>query len=311
MLRFFEPEANTRRLASTPPPPQLDTNAAVPPESPTVALRRSSSLLAKVNLMKNHWLPSSLPTVADVNVSPSPSPDPSSAAANSSNAFGVCCCGGGGGGGDSGIFWQDAGGVLRRQATDPFPETVRGGRSSSSMAADTRRRSNQLDMLDWRKRRSMVHEEENKKIADLKRQKTSADEKLYLLPSFGRPSSPKMIASINQTIKEPVKNQKLGDKITALQQLVSPFGKTDTASVLQEATVYIKALHEQIHFQLLNRLHFEANSSRSIQGNGVSGRSRLNDRGLCIIPISSAILISFANQECPDYSIRELTNQLN
>ncbi|KAI0498277.1 hypothetical protein KFK09_021518 [Dendrobium nobile] len=247
MLRFFEPEANTRWLASTPPPPQLNTNAAVPPESPTAALRRSSSLLAKVNLMKNRWLPSSLPMVTDVNVTPSPSPDPSSAAANSSNAFGVCCGGGGGGGGgDSGIFWHEAGGVLRRQASDPFPEIFQ-ERSSSSMAADTRRRSNQLDMLDWRRGGSIVHEEENKKFADHKRQKTSADEKLYLLPSFGRPSSPKMRASINQTIKEPVKNQKLGDKITALQQLVSPFGKTDTASVLQEATVHIKALHEQIN----------------------------------------------------------------
>ncbi|ONM56915.1 basic helix-loop-helix (bHLH) DNA-binding superfamily protein [Zea mays] len=39
---------------------------------------------------------------------------------------------------------------------------------------------------------------------------------------------------------------KLGDKITALQQIVSPFGKTDTASVLYEAINYIKWLHEQV-----------------------------------------------------------------
>ncbi|KAG2626556.1 hypothetical protein PVAP13_3KG368500 [Panicum virgatum] len=32
-----------------------------------------------------------------------------------------------------------------------------------------------------------------------------------------------------------VRKEKLGDRITALQQLVSPFGKTDTASVLHEA----------------------------------------------------------------------------
>ncbi|KAF0893412.1 hypothetical protein E2562_024223 [Oryza meyeriana var. granulata] len=39
---------------------------------------------------------------------------------------------------------------------------------------------------------------------------------------------------------------KLGEKITALQQIVSPFGKTDTASVLLETINYIKFLHEQI-----------------------------------------------------------------
>ncbi|CAL9206913.1 unnamed protein product, partial [Musa hybrid cultivar] len=43
-----------------------------------------------------------------------------------------------------------------------------------------------------------------------------------------------------------VRKEKLGDRITALQQLVSPFGKTDTASVLQEAIEYIKFLHDQV-----------------------------------------------------------------
>ncbi|KAL2932134.1 hypothetical protein RDABS01_037544 [Bienertia sinuspersici] len=44
-----------------------------------------------------------------------------------------------------------------------------------------------------------------------------------------------------------VRKEKLGDRITALQQLVSPFGKTDTASVLHEAIEYIKFLHDQVH----------------------------------------------------------------
>ncbi|KAG2574040.1 hypothetical protein PVAP13_7KG295800 [Panicum virgatum] len=39
---------------------------------------------------------------------------------------------------------------------------------------------------------------------------------------------------------------KLGEKITALQQIVSPFGKTDTSSVLFETIGYIKFLHEQL-----------------------------------------------------------------
>ncbi|KAG8086901.1 hypothetical protein GUJ93_ZPchr0010g9264 [Zizania palustris] len=43
-----------------------------------------------------------------------------------------------------------------------------------------------------------------------------------------------------------VRKEKLGDRITSLQQLVSPFGKTDTASVLHETIEYIKFLHDQV-----------------------------------------------------------------
>ncbi|XP_050366150.1 transcription factor bHLH113-like isoform X2 [Argentina anserina] len=42
------------------------------------------------------------------------------------------------------------------------------------------------------------------------------------------------------------KREKLGERISALQQLVSPFGKTDTASVLHEAMGYIRFLHDQV-----------------------------------------------------------------
>ncbi|KAL8507615.1 hypothetical protein ACS0TY_018230 [Phlomoides rotata] len=42
------------------------------------------------------------------------------------------------------------------------------------------------------------------------------------------------------------KKEKVSERISALQQLVSPYGKTDTASVLLEAMEYIRFLHEQV-----------------------------------------------------------------
>ncbi|KAL5208140.1 hypothetical protein ABZP36_032575 [Zizania latifolia] len=56
-----------------------------------------------------------------------------------------------------------------------------------------------------------------------------------------RTQEPSPAQSTVKVIKE-----KLGDRITALHQLVSPFGKTDTASVLLEAIGYIRFLHGQI-----------------------------------------------------------------
>ncbi|GJN21814.1 hypothetical protein PR202_gb09330 [Eleusine coracana subsp. coracana] len=101
--------------------------------------------------------------------------------------------------------------------------------------------------------------------------------------------------------KQQVPKVKIGEKITALQQIVSPFGKTDTASVLFETIKYIKFLHEQV--QLLSEPY--TNSSRNklrcmFQGNvpwgdhaaaeaskqGEAVEHDLRDRGLCLVPVS-------------------------
>ncbi|KAM0953584.1 putative transcription factor bHLH family [Dioscorea sansibarensis] len=80
------------------------------------------------------------------------------------------------------------------------------------------------------------------------------------------------------TIESPTRrSQKLGDRITALQQLVSPFGKTDTASVLQEANVCIKVLHEQI--KVLTSPYFTKGFKEEKDKDLQSG-------GLCLVPIS-------------------------
>ncbi|KAL8247670.1 hypothetical protein R6Q59_008886 [Mikania micrantha] len=70
---------------------------------------------------------------------------------------------------------------------------------------------------------------------------------------FQQPFSPRMKVSDWRCQQVPVRrSQKLADKITALQKLVSPYGKTDTASVLQEAHISISLLHDQIKVNLLS-----------------------------------------------------------
>ncbi|MCL7024926.1 hypothetical protein MKW94_004322, partial [Papaver nudicaule] len=71
---------------------------------------------------------------------------------------------------------------------------------------------------------------------------------------------PKQDSSTVSSVKVQVPKVKLGDRITALQQIVSPFGKTDTASVLQEAIGYIKFLQEQV--QLLSNPYVKPNSNK-------------------------------------------------
>uniref|UniRef100_A0A0E0EYE6 BHLH domain-containing protein n=1 Tax=Oryza meridionalis TaxID=40149 RepID=A0A0E0EYE6_9ORYZ len=98
---------------------------------------------------------------------------------------------------------------------------------------------------------------------------------------------------------------KLGDKITALQQIVSPFGKTDTASVLYEAINYIKWLHEQV--QLLSDPYMKSSSSKDYNAWGGLDRKEkadaevdLRSRGLCLVPVSCTPQV-YRDNNGPDY----------
>ncbi|KAL3824373.1 hypothetical protein ACJIZ3_020402 [Penstemon smallii] len=129
-------------------------------------------------------------------------------------------------------------------------------------------------------------------------------------------------ARVQQSSAQPalkVRKEKLGDRITALHQLVSPFGKTDTASVLSEAIGYIRFLqgqiealsspymrnatgstgHHQHSVQERNCLFPEEpgqflNHDIGMDGRGAfkqdssqgRGAKDLRSRGLCLVPLS-------------------------
>ncbi|MED6134166.1 hypothetical protein PIB30_034694 [Stylosanthes scabra] len=87
-----------------------------------------------------------------------------------------------------------------------------------------------------------------------------------------------------------VRKEKLGDRITALQQLVSPFGKTDTASVLHEAIEYIKFLHDQVN--VLTTPYMKNGAPIQHQqvcdnGKDSGAKQDLRIRGLCLVPVAS------------------------
>nr|WAK86070.1 transcription factor bHLH24 [Nothapodytes nimmoniana] len=89
-----------------------------------------------------------------------------------------------------------------------------------------------------------------------------------------------------------VRKEKLGDRVAALQQLVAPFGKTDTASVLMEAIGYIKFLQNQAETLSVPYMKSSRNkNTRTIQGGLVvdgneEPKRDLRSQGLCLVPLS-------------------------
>ncbi|KAL5203067.1 hypothetical protein ABZP36_014019 [Zizania latifolia] len=143
-------------------------------------------------------------------------------------------------------------------------------------------------------------------------------------------------SSAQSTLK--VRKERLGDRITALHQIVSPFGKTDTASVLQETIGYIRFLLSQIEAlsypylgdangtgpmqngpavgernpglfpeypgQLLNHngntgAQQAAAQPAEQQGGEEEGKKDLRSRGLCLVPVSCTS--HFGGDNAADY----------
>ncbi|GMP72774.1 hypothetical protein CsSME_00030696 [Camellia sinensis var. sinensis] len=99
-----------------------------------------------------------------------------------------------------------------------------------------------------------------------------------------------------------VRKEKLGDRVTALQQLVSPFGKTNTASVLHEAIEYIKHLHNQVSvlstpYMKNGPIHHQQTCEKVRDSEGP--KQDLRARGLCLVPISSTFPV--ANDTTADF----------
>ncbi|KAK7314443.1 hypothetical protein VNO77_32967 [Canavalia gladiata] len=131
-------------------------------------------------------------------------------------------------------------------------------------------------------------------------------------------------ATTQSTFK--VRKEKLGDRITALHQLVSPFGKTDTASVLLEAIGYIRFLQSQI--EALSLPYLTTGSGNTRQQHSAQGEKNcifpedpgqlvnenclkrkaageqdpqeeakkcLRSRGLCLVPVSCTLQVGSDN----------------
>ncbi|KAH8500482.1 hypothetical protein H0E87_015653 [Populus deltoides] len=87
----------------------------------------------------------------------------------------------------------------------------------------------------------------------------------------------KLESSTVSTVKMQASKVKLSERVTALQQIVSPFGRTDTASVLYEAIQYIKFLQGQVQDPWVGL-------DRKDKGDA---KLDLKSRGLCLVPVSS------------------------
>ncbi|KAH1087820.1 hypothetical protein GLYMA_07G208000v4 [Glycine max] len=131
---------------------------------------------------------------------------------------------------------------------------------------------------------SMFSREEGidvRKMMEHKRSPCSVDQS-----SYTSIASKRQKADLSISTKE--RKEKIGKRIVALQQLVSPYGKTDTSSVLKEAMEYIGFLHKQ----LLSAPYLESSPAAKMQG---MEPCSLRSRGLCLVPVSFTIGVAETN----------------
>ncbi|KAJ0093106.1 hypothetical protein Patl1_26751 [Pistacia atlantica] len=102
-------------------------------------------------------------------------------------------------------------------------------------------------------------------------------------------------ADLSISTKE--RKEKLGERIMALQQLVSPYGKaslemdlSNTASVLWEAMEYIQFLHDQV--KVLSAPYLQTTPTAKVQE---FDDYSLRNRGLCLVPISCTAGVARSN----------------
>ncbi|XP_064944958.1 transcription factor bHLH111-like isoform X1 [Musa acuminata AAA Group] len=112
-------------------------------------------------------------------------------------------------------------------------------------------------------------------------------------------------SSMVSSDKPQVPKVKVAEKISALQQLVSPFGKTDQASVLMETVKCIRSLQDQV--QLLSDPYLKSSASKDHNSWGelqrkdkAEAKHDLRSRGLCLVPVSSIPQVHRDNIR-PDY----------
>ncbi|XP_027919622.1 transcription factor bHLH153 isoform X4 [Vigna unguiculata] len=122
-----------------------------------------------------------------------------------------------------------------------------------------------------------------RKMMEHKRSPCSVDQS-----SYTSIASKRQKADLSISTKE--RKEKIGERIVALQQLVSPYGKTDTSSVLKEAMEYIGFLHKQV--KLLSAPYLETSAAAKMQG---MESCSLRSRGLCLVPVSFTIGVAESN----------------
>lgn len=120
-------------------------------------------------------------------------------------------------------------------------------------------------------------------MTELKRRVSPIDQ-----DSFTSVASKRQKVDMSMSSKE--RKEKLGEKITTLQQLVSPYGKTDTASVLLEAMEYIRFLHEQV--KVLSAPYLN-NAPVTKMEDPVN--HSLRSKGLCLVPIECTAGLAGSN----------------